>query len=70
MALFDRLAERVAMRATEMREQALRRVEQAVEAFPDIMIKRDRDMVVIEAMGLARRWLSDVRLRFAFWRRG
>lgn len=68
MALFDRLSRRVAERAREMADEALARAEAAVAQFPDIRLRRDGEALVIEAMGLIRRWMNDVRLRFMLWR--
>lgn len=68
--MFERLVARVEAKARDAAEMARRNVETAFAEFPDVRLKRDGDALVIEAMGLARRWLSDVRLRFAFWRRG
>ena len=67
MALLDRLVERVEAKAREAAEVARRKVEAAFVQFPDVRLRRDGDSIVIEAMGLARRLLSDVRLRFALW---
>jgi hypothetical protein len=67
MALFDRLGGRVALRAREVAEETLRRTEAVFAAIPDVRLRREGDTLVIETMGLARRWISDVRLRFAFW---
>jgi hypothetical protein len=68
--MFERLVARVEDKAREAAEATRRNVEEALAQFPDVRLRRDGDTLVIEAMGLARRWLSDVRLRFAFWRRG
>jgi hypothetical protein len=67
--MFDRLMARVETRAREAVEATRRNVEAAFAAIPDVQLKIEGDTLVIEAMGLARRWLSDARLRFAFWRR-
>ena len=68
--MFERLVARVEGKARDAAEAARRNVEAAFAQFPDVRLRREGDTVVIEAMGLARRWLSDVRLRFAFWRGG
>ena len=68
--MFERLVKRVAARAREVAEAARQEVETAFAAFPDVRLRRDGDSIVVEAMGLARRWISDARLRFAFWKRG
>ncbi len=68
MALFGRLTRRVSARAQEIAEDARDGIEAAFAAMPDVRLRREGDAIVIEAMGLARRWLSDARLRFAFWR--
>jgi hypothetical protein len=70
MALFDRLIERAETRAKAAAERALGAVEIVVAEFPDILLHRERDRLVISGRGLMRRWIGDVRLRFAFWRRG
>jgi hypothetical protein len=68
MALFDGLTGRVERRAKSMVEQARQRAEVAYAEFPDLMLSRDGDEIVISGRGLLRRWVSDVRLRFALWR--
>lgn len=68
--MFERLTSRVEIKARAAAEATRRNVEAAFAAIPDVQLRIDGDTLVIEAMGLARRWLSDVRLRFAFWRRG
>ena len=70
MALFDRLARRVEGKARAAAETTRRDLEAALAAIPDLHLRFEGDTLLIEATGLARRWLSDVRLRFAFWRRG
>ena len=67
MALFDGLARRMADRARELADDALDRAEALYSQFPDVRLRREDDTLVIEAMGLMRRWMSDVRLRFALW---
>ena len=67
MALFDGLARRMADRARELADDALDRAEALCSQFPDVRLRREGDTLVIEAMGLMRRWMSDVRLRFALW---
>lgn len=69
MALLDRLAEKIEARARAGAEVARKAVELAVAEFPDLMLSREGDELVISGRGLMRRWMSDVRLRFAFWRR-
>ena len=66
--MFERLMARVEVSARETVEATRRNVEAAFAALPDVQLRRDGDSIVIEAMGLARRWISDVRLRFGFWR--
>lgn len=70
MALFDGLIRRVGDRTRKVAEEARERVESLMTQFPDVQLSRDGDTLVIEAMGLMRRWMSDARLRFALWRRG
>ena len=69
MALFDRLARRVAERAQDLADEAVERAEAVFASFPDVRLRRDGDTLVIEGMGLMRRFMSDVRLRFALWSR-
>lgn len=68
MALFDRLMRRAHDKARAAADIARRNVEAALAAVPDVQLRFDDDMLVIEAMGLARRWLNDAQLRFAFWK--
>ena len=68
--MFERLVARVEEKTRDAAEAARRKVEAAFAQFPDVQMKVEGDTLVIEAMGLARRWISDTRLRFAFWRRG
>jgi hypothetical protein len=68
MALFDVLSRRVATRARALADDALERAETIYSQFPDVRLRREGDTLVIEAMGLMRRWMSDVRLRFALWK--
>lgn len=68
MALFDRLAKRGEANASKAAEMTRRKVEAAFASIPDVQLRREGETLVIEAMGLARRWLSDIRLRFALWR--
>lgn len=65
--MFERLALRVEAKARDAVETAQRHVEDALAQLPGLRIRRDRGMLVIEAMGLVRRWLTDIRLRFALW---
>ncbi|HXG81550.1 MAG TPA: hypothetical protein VNJ05_07095 [Sphingomicrobium sp.] len=67
MALFDGLARRVAQRAQGVADETRRRVEAMFTQFPDVQLRREGDAIVIEAIGLMRRWMSDARLRFALW---
>lgn len=69
MALFERLAKRVETRARNAVDGALGAVEMVAAEFPDIVSHREGDQLVISGRGLLRRWLTDVRLRFAFWGR-
>ena len=68
--MFERLVARVEGKARAAAETSRRNVEAVFAAIPDVQLRVEGDTLVIEAMGLARRWLSDVRLRFALWRRG
>jgi hypothetical protein len=68
--MFERLVARIEAKASAAAEAVRRNVEAAFGQFPDVQLRREGDTLVIEAVGLARRWLNDVRLRFAFWRRG
>jgi hypothetical protein len=67
--MFERLVARVEAKAREAAEAARRSVEELFAQIPDVRLRRDGDDIVIEARGLARRWISDTGLRFAFWRR-
>ena len=68
--MFERLARRVAGRAEAVAQAALNAVEVAATEFPDVMVEREGDAIVIRGRGLLRRWLGDARLRFALrgWR--
>jgi hypothetical protein len=68
MALFDRLVSRAEMQARTAVDSALGAVVQVAAELPDIMVHREGDQLVISGRGLLRRWLADVRLRFACWR--
>ena len=68
MALFNGLASRVEQRSKEIAERLSRLAEIALAEFPDISLHREGDELVLSGRGLVRRWLSDVRLRFAFWK--
>jgi hypothetical protein len=68
MAMFERLIGRVELRARAAVDHALGGVEQVAGEFPDIMVRREDDRLIISGRGLLRRWLTDVRLRFAYWR--
>ena len=70
MALFARLTDRVEARARQAAERARQAIAAAVAEFPDVMLHREGDELIISGRGLVRRWLGDVRLRFALWRRG
>lgn len=69
MALFDRWASRVEQRSKEIAQGVSRMAETALAEFPDIQVHREGDELLISGRGLVRRWLGDVRLRFAFWSR-
>jgi len=68
MVLFDGLTKRAEMHARAAVDGALNAVEIVAAEFPDIILHREGDQLVISGRGLMRRWLTDVRLRFAFWR--
>jgi hypothetical protein len=63
--MFERLAKRVVEKAGAVAEAALDAVEVAAAEFPDVMVERERDTIVIRGRGLLRRWLDDARLRFS-----
>jgi hypothetical protein len=63
--MFERLAKRVAERAEAVAGAALDAVEVAAREFPDVMVEREGDAIVIRGRGLLRRWLEDARLRFS-----
>ena len=69
MALFDGLSRRVAERANELAERVRHGIETALTEFPDVRVRREGNTLVLEAVGLLRRWISDGRLRFAPWSR-
>jgi hypothetical protein len=69
MALFDGLTRRVADRANELAEGVRDGIETAFTEFPDVRVRREGGTLVMEAVGLLRRWISDARLRFALWSR-
>ena len=70
MALFEHLAKRVEGRARAAVDGMTNMVETVIAEFPDVLLHREGDQLVISGRGLARRWLTDVRLRFVLWRRG
>ena len=63
MALFERLA----ARAEAAVEHRRRRIEAAWAAAPGMKIGREGNRLVVSGRGLMRRWLYDLRLRFARW---
>lgn len=69
MALFDELTRRVADRANELAEGVRYGIETAFAEFPDVRVRREGETLVLEAVGLLRRWIGDARLRFALWSR-
>ena len=69
MALFEKMTAHIEKRARSLAERALRAAEATLAEFPDIMLHREGEELVISGRGLMRRWLSDARLRFVFWRR-
>jgi hypothetical protein len=62
--MFERMMKRVAARASAVADDALRAAEVAAAEFPDVMVEREGDAIVIRGRGLLRRWLGDGRLRF------
>ena len=62
--MFLAMMKRVAARASAMAEDVLRAAELAAAEFPDVMVEREGDRIVISGRGLLRRWLGDGRLRF------
>jgi hypothetical protein len=62
--MFEKMIKRVAARASAAAEEVLRAAEVTVAEFPDVMIEREGDAIVISGRGLLRRWLGDGRLRF------
>jgi hypothetical protein len=68
MALLDGWASRVEQRSMEIAHRMSRMAEVALAEFPDISLHREGDELVLSGRGLMRRWLSDIRLRFAFWK--
>ena len=67
MALLDGLTHRVADRANELAEGVRDRIETAITKIPGVHVRREGEALVIEAVGLLRRWISEARLRFALW---
>lgn len=65
MALFDDLRDEVEKRAQAVAERTRDAVEAAWAQFPDIMVRREGDTIVLSGRGLMRRWLGDARLRFS-----
>jgi hypothetical protein len=63
MALFDGLAKWAEAEV----EHRCRRVEASWAGVPGITISREGGRLVLSGNGLMRRWLGDVRLRFARW---
>jgi len=68
--MFERLARRVVERAEAVVDATLQAVEVAIAEFPDVMVEREGEAIVIRGRGLLRRWLDDGRLRFSLrgWR--
>jgi hypothetical protein len=62
--MFERLSESVAARARGVAEDAAARIAAAYDAVPGVRAVRDGAAVRIEGRGLARRMLSDARLRW------
>lgn len=65
MRMFDSLLKRTEQRAAGLVAEALARAERAVAEFQGIKVRREADRIVLSGRGLMRRWLDDVRLRFA-----
>lgn len=63
IAPVDRLTKRADEAAAHLRQ----RVEVAWAAVPGINISSEGDRVILSGRGLMRRWLEDLRLRFARW---
>jgi hypothetical protein len=70
MAPFTRLSDKVEARARQVAHLALHGLEIAIAEVPDVMLRREGNVLVLSGRGLKRRWIGDMRLRFAFWRRG
>nr|WP_294849842.1 hypothetical protein [uncultured Sphingomonas sp.] len=70
MAVLDKVKAQVEAAARAAAAKAVDGIAAAVAEFPDIEIARAGDTLVLRGRGLMRRWLGDVRLRFAlrFWR--
>ena len=67
MGLFDRLRELVDAQAEARVRKVRERVEAAFGGIAGARIGVEGENVVVEAKGLARRWLEDGRLRLAAW---
>ena len=65
MQMFERLAQRIEQRAGAAVENAIDRVTRAVADFPGVRVNREAGRIVMSGRRLSRRWLDDVRLRFA-----
>lgn len=63
MALFDGLAKWAEAEVEHRRK----RVEASWAGVPGITISREDGRLVLSGKGIMRRWLGDVRLRFARW---
>jgi nucleotide-binding universal stress UspA family protein len=62
--MFEKLVKRVAARAGAASDEVLRAIDVAAAEFPDVMVEREGDAIVISGRGLLRRWLGEGRLRF------
>lgn len=67
--MFKRLMERAEKRALDAAEATRRTIETALVEVSDLRVRSEGDTLVIEALGLTKRWLNDARIRFARWRR-
>jgi hypothetical protein len=70
MAPFARLSDKVEARARQAADRARHAIESAIAEFPEVMLRREGHILILSGPGLVRRWIGDMRLRFAFWRRG
>lgn len=65
MRMFEKLSQRIEQRAGAVVENVIDGVKEAAASFPGIAVHREAGRIVLWGRGLFRRWIEDVRLRFA-----